>query len=71
MRLERAKSLPWLVFVGCILTMVSLFVAFGINTYLVGSSGELYRSAPLANLAGAGLLILGIILVYLGFRKAG
>jgi hypothetical protein len=56
--------------VGCILTMVSLFVAFGINTYLVSSSSDIYRSHPFANLAGAGLLILGIILVYLGFRKA-
>jgi putative Ca2+/H+ antiporter (TMEM165/GDT1 family) len=68
--MEGAKSLPWLVFVGCILTMVSLFVAFGINTYLMGQSSDIYRSRPLANLAGAGLLILGIILIYLGFRKA-
>lgn len=50
--------------------MVSLFVAFGINTYLESSSSELYRSAPLANLVGAGALILGIVLMFVGFRKA-
>jgi hypothetical protein len=68
--MERAKSLPWLVFVGCILTMVSLFVAFGINTYLVSSSSDMYRSRPLANLVGAGALILGVVLMFVGYRKA-
>jgi hypothetical protein len=69
MRMEREKPLPWLTFVGCILTIASLFAVLGINIYLVGQSSDIYRSRPLANLAGAVLLILGIILISVGFRK--
>jgi hypothetical protein len=69
MHMERSKPLPLLVFIGCILTMVSLLVTFGLNFFLPQPSG-IYRSQPLANLAGIIVLFLGIILVYAGSRKA-
>jgi hypothetical protein len=49
--------------------MVSLFAAFGVYVFL-SEPGGIYRSPPLANLAGVVLLLLGIVLIYVGFRKA-
>ncbi len=69
MHMERSKPLPWMVFVGCVLTMVSLLAVFGLNIFLP-EPGGIYRSQPLANLAGIIVLLLGIILVYAGSRKA-
>ena len=69
MRMERSESLPWMVFIGCVLAMVSLLAVFGLNIFLPEPSG-IYRSQPLANLAGIIVLLLGIILVYTGSRKA-
>jgi hypothetical protein len=67
--MERGKPLPWLVLVGCILTMASLLLVFGINLYLTGQSTDIYRSRPLANLVGGGALILGLIMMLVGYRK--
>jgi len=69
MHMERDKPLPWLALVGCVLTMASLLAVFGVNIFLQESNG-IYRSQPLANLAGIALLLLGIVLMYAGFRKA-
>jgi len=69
MHMERDKPLPWLALAGCVLTMASLLAVFGANIFLPESYG-IYRSQPLANLAGAVVLLLGIILIYAGFRKA-
>jgi hypothetical protein len=69
MHMERSKPLPWMVFIGCILTMASLFAVFGLNIFLSDTNG-IYRSQPLANLVGIVVLLLGIILVYAGSRKA-
>jgi hypothetical protein len=69
MHMERNKPLPWMVFIGCVLTMASLFAVFGLNIFLPEPSG-IYRSQPLANFAGMTVLLLGIILIYAGSRKA-
>lgn len=69
MRMEESKPLPWLALAGCVLMMVSLIVAFGVYIFL-SEPGGIYRSPPLANLAGISLLLLGIVLVYVGFRKS-
>jgi energy-converting hydrogenase Eha subunit C len=50
--------------------MVSVLLVFGINLYLAGGSSSIYKSQPLANIAGVVLLILGIILTVVGFRKS-
>jgi len=68
--MEREKPLPWIAFLGCALTMVSLPVVFGINLYLTRQSSGIYRSQPFANLAGIVLLILGMILMGIGFKRA-
>jgi hypothetical protein len=68
--LKREKPLPWMAFVGCLLSMVSVLLVFGINLYLAGGSSSIYKSQPLANIAGVVLLILGIILTVVGFRKS-
>lgn len=76
--MEREKPLPWIAFIGCALTMLSLFIAFVLNITVFGQSiranlgippygRELLQ--PLANLSALALLVLGIILMYIGFRK--
>jgi hypothetical protein len=67
--MEREKPLPWIAFLGVAITMVSLLVVFGINLYLTRESSGIYNSQPSANLAGMFLLILGIILMGVGFRR--
>ena len=69
MHMERDKPLHWLALIGCFLTMASLLAVFGVNIFLPEPNG-IYRSQPLANLAGVVVLLLGIILIYAGFRKA-
>lgn len=69
MHMEGSKPLPWLALVGCVLMIVSLFAAFGVYVFL-SEPGGIYRSPPLANLAGIVLLLVGIVLIYVGFRKA-
>jgi hypothetical protein len=69
MHMERSKPSPWMVFIGCILAMMSLVAVFGLNIFLP-EPGGIYRSEPIANLAGIIILFLGIILVYAGSRKA-
>jgi len=68
--MESEKPLPWVAFLGCALTMVSLLVVFGMNLYLTRQSSGIYKSQPFANLAGIVLLILGIILMGIGFKRA-
>jgi len=68
--MEGEKPLHWVAFLGCAITIVSLLVVFGMNLYLTRQSSGIYRSQPLANIAGAFLLILGIILMGIGFKKA-
>jgi len=55
-------------FLGCAIAMVSLLLVLVINLYLEDESGAIYRSQPLANLAGIVLLILGMILTYIGLK---
>jgi len=68
--MERSKPLSWMVFLGCILSMMSLLTVFGLNILLPDPEG-IYRSQPLANVAGIIILLLGIVMVYAGSRKTG
>lgn len=69
--MEKEKPLSWMSFIGCVIIMGSLLLVFGINVYWGGQSPPwIYRSQPLANFAGIVLLVLGIILVRIGFKKA-
>jgi len=56
-------------FLGCALAMVSLLMVFGINLYLAHQSSGVYRSQLFANIAGLVLLILGIFLMLVGFKR--
>ncbi len=67
--MEGSKPLPWLALAGCVLIMVSLIAAFGVYAFL-SEPGGTFKAPPLANLAGIVLLLLGIVLIYVGFRKA-
>jgi len=67
--MEGSKPLPWLALAGCVLMMASLVAAFGVYIFL-SEPGGIYRSPPLANLASTVLWLLGIVLIYVGFRKA-
>jgi len=76
--MEREKPLPWRVFVGCILTMLSLVIALTLNVTVLGQSIKTNLGVPpygrellqpLANLTALTLLVLGIVLMYTGFKK--
>jgi len=77
--MEREKPLPWRAFVGCVLTILSLVIAFILNVTILGQSIRTNAALPpygrellqpLANLTALVLLILGIVLMYSGFKKA-
>jgi len=68
--MEREKPLPLMAFLGCALTVVSLLVVLGTSLYLAHQTSGVYRSQPLANLAGTVLLVLGIVLMVMGFQRA-
>jgi len=68
--MEREKPLPWVAFIGCVITMASLLVVFGMNLYLTRGSSGIYKSQLFANLTGLFLLVLGIILMGIGFKRA-
>jgi len=77
--MEKERPLPWRAFIGCALTMLSLFIAFALNITIFGQSikaanpylppygRELLQ--PLANLMALVLLIVGIFLMYSGFKE--
>jgi len=76
--LKKEKPMPWRVFVGSMLTMLSLFIAFFLNYTILGQPyyTDIRRSpfgrdplAPAANLLAVMLLVLGLALVFSGLKK--
>jgi hypothetical protein len=70
--------MPWRVFVGSMLAMISLFIAFLLNYTIIGAPyytdvtrPPFGREAlqPISIVLAAALLILGLFLVYTGLRK--
>jgi len=69
--------MPWRVFVGSMLTMLSLFIAFLLNftilrQSLADTSGPPFGRVPLqppATLLATILLVLGLVLVFTGLKK--
>ena len=68
--MEREKPLPFMAFLGCALTMVSLLTVFGISLYSAHQTSGIYELQLLANLAGIVLFVLGIVLMVTGFQRA-
>jgi len=65
---EREKPLPWIAFIGCALTMLSLFIGFVLNVTIFGQTIRGDTSLP-ANLSVLGLLVLGIVVMYTGLGR--
>jgi len=77
--MEKEKPLPWRAFIGAVLTMLSLFIAFALNITILGQPLRASTALPpygrdllqpAANLLALFLIILGIVLMYTGFKKA-
>jgi len=76
--LKKEKPMPWRVFVGSMLTMLSLFIAFFLNYTILGQPyyTDIRRSPfgrealqPAATLLAMTLLVLGLALVFTGLKK--
>jgi len=76
--LKREKPMPWRVFVGSMLTMLSLFVAFLLNFTILGQPYHTDTTRPpfgretlqpLAVLLAITLLVSGLVLVFSGLKK--
>jgi len=76
--MKREKPMPWRVFVGSMLTMVSLAIAFVFNFIILGqpyytdtSRPPFGREAmqPSATLLAVALLVLGLTLVFTGLKR--
>jgi cytochrome bd-type quinol oxidase subunit 2 len=70
--------MPWVVFVGSMLTMLSLFVGFAFNYTILGqpfrtdtTRPPFGREAlqPMATVLTIILLAIGLVLVYLGLKR--
>jgi hypothetical protein len=70
--------MPWKVFAGSMLTMLSLFIAFFFNYTILGQPHNFDVSTPpfgriplqpLATLLAIALLLLGLLLVFTGLKK--
>jgi len=77
--MEKEKPLPWRAFIGAALTMLSLVIAFVLNVTILGQSIRTSTALPpygrellqpLANLTAFILLVLGILLMYTGLKRA-
>jgi len=76
--MEKEKPLPWSVFIGCVLTMLSLFLAFAVNITILGQPLRTLTDLPpygrdllqpIANVLALALIVLGIVLMYTGLKK--
>jgi succinate dehydrogenase hydrophobic anchor subunit len=76
--LKREKPMPWRVFIGSLLVMLSLFVGFAFNYTILGqpfrtdtTKPPFGREAlqPLATVLIIALLVVGIVLVFTGLQK--
>jgi putative Ca2+/H+ antiporter (TMEM165/GDT1 family) len=68
--MEKEKPLPWLVFIGSILLMLSLVFSLVVNEQLTGQVPSVFRMQPLSNVAALILMLVGFILIYTGLRKS-
>lgn len=62
--MESEKPLSLTVFIGCILTMMSLFLAYALNKTIFRQSMQ-----QLPSLIALAVLVLGIFLMFVGLRK--
>lgn len=62
--MESEKPLSLTVFIGCILTMMSLFLAYALNKTIFRQSMQ-----QLPSLIALAVLALGIFLMFIGLRK--
>jgi len=62
--MESEKPLSLRAFIGCVLTMMSLFVAYGLNKTIFRQSMQ-----QLPSIVALIVLLLGIFLMFMGFRK--
>lgn len=76
--MKREKPMPWRVFVGSLLVMLSLFVGFAFNYTILGQPfrTETWKPPfgkealqPAATLVAISLLALGLVLVFSGLKK--
>lgn len=62
--MESEKPLSLTVFIGCILTMMSLFLAYALNKTIFRQSLQ-----QIPSLIALAVLALGIFLMFIGLRK--
>jgi len=62
--MESEKPLSLGAFIGCVLSVMSLFVAFILNRTVFEQT-----AIPLASLSALILLVIGIVLMYAGSKK--
>jgi len=76
--LKREKPMPWRIFFGSMLTMLSLFIAFLLNFTILGQPYYTDTSRPpfgreslqpTAILLAVVLLVSGLVLVFTGLKK--
>jgi len=76
--LKREKPMPRKVFVGTMLTMFSLFLAFLVNYIILDQPFYTVTSRPpfgkeplqpLATLVAISLLVIGLVLVFTGIKR--
>jgi len=61
--------MPWRVFLGSMLTMFSLFIAFIFNYTILGQSLGKGALQPAATLLSIALLVLGLALIFTGLKE--
>jgi hypothetical protein len=76
--LKREKPMPWRIFFGSMLTMLSLFIGFIFNYTILRQPYYTNTAVPpfgrealqsLATLLTIALLVLGLVLVFTGLKK--
>lgn len=68
--MEKERGMPWLAFVGCILTVASLPLVLALS-WMLAESSRGYIAQPLADVAAIVMLVVGIALIYIGLGKKG
>jgi len=75
---KKEKPMPWRVFIGVLLVMISLFIGFAFNYTILGqpfrtdtTRPPFGREAlqPIATILTIVLLAAGLVMVYLGLKK--
>lgn len=68
--MEREKPLPWRAFIGCALTVMSLYAAVLLNLTVLGKTVKpLDPLEPATNLLALAGLVVGIVLIFSGLKE--